>query len=301
MSGTTIVVGVDGSEPSQQAVRWAAREAGARNVRLVLVHAFDTAALPALRDGAGSEISIDEVEKKLAAESTALLDRAMTEVERTDPTVAVETRWDRSDPAVALRSASAQAALVVLGWTGRGVLGTALGSVTLAVASHAECPVVVVRGETSREHEDLPVLVGVDGGPLSDVALAYAFDSAALHRDPLVALHTWTDADTRRAHLETLFAASPWQTMREAEERALAERLAGWRERYPDVEVRTEIAQADPRKALAERSAQARLVVVATRGRGGFSGLLLGSTGLALIQHAGCPVMLVGPDSARQP
>lgn len=295
MSARAVVVGVDGSEPSQQAVRWAAREAGARNARLVLVHAFDT---ERLRTSAGAEMWIDEVEASIAAESTAMLDRAMAEVERVDSGVAMETRWDRADPAEALCAASRDAALVVLGWTGRGVLGTALGSVTLAVASHAECPVVVVRGETFRDGGTRPVLVGVDGGPLSDVALAHAFDAAALHHDPLVALHTWTDADTRRAHLSTLFEASPWQTMREEEERALAERLAGWRERHPDVAVEPVLEQADPRKALAERSTHARLVVVATRGRGGFTGLLLGSTGLALIQHAGCPVMLVGPDAA---
>ncbi|MEQ3552924.1 universal stress protein [Pseudonocardia nematodicida] len=295
MNARAITVGVDGSETARQAVRWAAREASRRGAPLVLVHAFDTMHL---RRSAGTEMWIDDVEKKLAAESTAVLDQARADAAEIDSSVAVEAdcRWDRADPAVALRAASRDALMVVLGWTGRGALGTALGSVTLAVASHAECPVVVVRGSVSDESR--PVLVGVDGGPLSDIALAHAFDAASHHGDPLRALHVWTDADTSRAHLGTMFA-SPWETMREAEERALAERLAGWRERYPDVEVERVLERADPRKALVEQSGTARLVVVATRGRGGFAGLLLGSTGLALIQHADAPVMLVGPEAAH--
>ena len=115
---------------------------------------------------------------------------------------------------------------------------------------------------------------------------------------PLLALHVWTDADTRRTQVDTL-SVSPWQTMREAEERALAERLAGWRQRYPDVEVERVVERSAPRTALVEHSSRSRLVVVATRGRGGFAGLLLGSTGLALVQHSDSPVMLVGPDAAR--
>lgn len=138
----------------------------------------------------------------------------------------------------------------------------------------------------------------MDGGPFSDVALAHAFADASFHGDRLVALHAWTEVDTRRGVGETMFA-NPWHSVHEAEERALAERLAGWRERYPDVEVQRVVERADPRVALVEHSGRAQLVVVATRGRGGFTGLLLGSTGLALIQHSDCPVMLVGPDAAR--
>ena len=89
--------------------------------------------------------------------------------------------------------------------------------------------------------------------------------------------------------------------MREAEERALAERLAGWSERYADIAVERIVDRDNPAEALVERSAAASLVVVATRGRSGFAGLLLGSTGLALIQRAGCPVMLVGPEATPAP
>ncbi|MDN5919161.1 MAG: universal stress protein [Pseudonocardia sp.] len=89
--------------------------------------------------------------------------------------------------------------------------------------------------------------------------------------------------------------------MKHVEERALAERLAGWSERYPDVAVERRIEHDEPARALVELSASSSLVVVATRGRGGFAGLLLGSTGLALIQLAECPVMLVGPESRQIP
>lgn len=294
MNPRAITVGVDGSDASRQAVRWAAREAGHRGARLLLVHAFDTAHLrrsagPGLRTD--NETWIDDIENKLSVESTAIFDQAVADVAEVDGTVAVETRWDGADPAVALRAASREALMVVLGWTGRGVLGTVLGSVTLALASHAECPVVVVRGRTLQPDEALPVLVGVDGGPLSNIALAHAFATASHHGDTLLALHVWSDADTP--------FAVPSETMRDTEERVLAERLAGWGERYPDVKVERALERADPRQALVEHSGRARLVVAATRGRGGFAGLLLGSTGLALIQHADSPVMLVGPDAAR--
>jgi nucleotide-binding universal stress UspA family protein len=210
--------------------------------------------------------------------------------------VEVRTRVDAESPAVALRQASRTAQALVLGVSGRGALGTALGSVTLAAASHAECPVVVVRGDDT-DPPDRPVLVGVDGGPLSDTALAHAFDAAAARGSALTALHVWDDNDTQRYHLSHYFELGGWEQMKHREERALAERMAGWSERYPQVGVERRIEYADPPKALVEASHGCTLVVVATRGRGGFAGLLLGSTGLALIQLAACPVMLVGPES----
>ena len=89
--------------------------------------------------------------------------------------------------------------------------------------------------------------------------------------------------------------------MRDAEERALAERLAGWSARYPGTAVERVVERDGPARALVRHSSDADLVVVATRGRGGFTGLLLGSTGLALIQRADCPVMLVGPEARPEP
>ncbi|MET0190475.1 MAG: universal stress protein [Pseudonocardia sediminis] len=286
-----VVVGVDGSDAALRAVRWAAGEAVRRRTTLLLVHATSATALHAGPASAG--LVVEDVGARVEQEARQILrvaHRAAEEVTVLD----VGLRVDSESPAIALRHASRTAALLVLGATGRGVVGTALGSVTLTVASHAECPVVVVRGEDSAA-SDRPIVVGVDGGPQSDAALAHAFDAAAARGAPLTAVHVWSDNDTERFHLRHYLELTAWERMRDVEERALAERLAGWSQRYPDVVVRRRIEHADPPRVLIEQSARAGLVVAATRGRGGFTGLLLGSTGLALIQRAGCPVMLVGP------
>ncbi|WP_232021202.1 MULTISPECIES: universal stress protein [Pseudonocardia] len=285
----TIVVGVDGSDAALDAVRWAAAEAAHRHAELHLLYAFDIAGLYA--DAAVAPL-LDDVEAAVREEARTILDAARSVAAETAPAVPVETRQDTEAPSSVLHEASRTASLLVLGSSGRGRIGTALGSVTLAVASHAQCPVAVVRG-TARE--SAPVLVGVDGGPLSDAALEHAFEAASAHGAGLVALYAWHDGRS-----PALRAAGAFDRLRDAEERALAERLAGWSERYPDVAVERVVERSEPSRALAQRSTGARLVVVATRGRGGFTGLLLGSTGLSLIQHADCPVLLVGPEAAGQ-
>lgn len=291
----TLVVGVDGSESALEAVRWAAREARRRATPLLLVHALDMIGAYATPVGASLIADLEEAGRAEGAEILGAAQEAARQV----AAVEVATQVDTGSPAAALRFASRSARLLVLGAGGDGV-GAALGSVTLTVAGHAECPVVVVRGAAvpARDHDDRPVVVGVDGGPLSDTALAHGFDAAALLDVPLTAVHVWSDTDLQRLHLRKLFDLKPWERMRDTEERALAERLAGWSERYPNTAVHRVVEKDDPARALVERSGAARLVVVATRGRGGFAGLTLGSTGLRLIQRADCPVMLVGPESA---
>ena len=183
---STVVVGVDGSDAALDAVAWAAREAAARHADLLLVQAFDVAGLYA--DAAVAPL-LDDVEESIREESRATLDAARHAAAQAAPEVAVDLAEDRRAPSTALVERSATAELLVLGSAGRGAMGTALGSVTLAVASHAGCPVVVVRGTSS----DGPVLVGIDGGPLSDVALEHAFAAAAEHGTGLVVLHAWHD------------------------------------------------------------------------------------------------------------
>ncbi|MBP2366401.1 universal stress protein [Pseudonocardia parietis] len=284
-----VVVGVDGSDVALDAVRWAAREAADRHAELTLVYAFDVAGLYA--DGAVAPL-LDDVEEQLRVEGDEVLVAARAAAAEAAPGVASQVRTDRGAPSMVLIEESRKASLLVLGSAGRGALGTALGSVTLAVAAHAESPVVVVRGTV----HDGPVLVGVDGGPLSDGALAHAFAVASAHGAGLTAFYAWHDGRS-----PALRAAGAFDRLRDAEERALAERLAGWSGRYPDVAVERVIERSEPGRALVEHSERSRLVVVATRGRGGFTGLLLGSTGLSLIQRAGCPVMLVGPRAHTAP
>ncbi|GAA1403396.1 hypothetical protein GCM10009639_48190 [Kitasatospora putterlickiae] len=170
---------------------------------------------------------------------------------------------------------SREAALVVVGSRGLGRFGALLiGSVAVHLAAHADCPVLIVRG---RPDPDGPVLVAVDGTGVGAEALGFAFAEASARRAPLTALHI----------------AHPSTGRPDQEERVLAEALAGWREKYPAVEPRSEVVEAHTRPALLEASREAQLLVVGARGRGGFAGLLLGSTSQAMIQHAHCPVVVV--------
>jgi nucleotide-binding universal stress UspA family protein len=107
-------------------------------------------------------------------------------------------------------------------------------------------------------------------------------------------VHAWSD-DTYAGGDETNRNLADWDATEGDEQRVLAERLAGWQEKYPGVEVRRELVRDRPRHALLEWSATAQLVVVGSRGRGGFRGMLLGSTSQALVQHAHCPVLVVRP------
>jgi nucleotide-binding universal stress UspA family protein len=166
-----------------------------------------------------------------------------------------------------------------------------IGSVAVDLAAHASCPVVVVRGPepdyTAPRPE--PVVVGVDGSPTSEAAVAFAFEAAALQNVPLVAVHVWHDLLVD----PTMAPLLDWDVVESDEREVLAERLAGWTAKYPDVPVRRLVACDRPGRALVDESGRAQLVVVGSRGRGGFRGMLLGSVSQALLHHAHCPVAVV--------
>lgn len=134
-----------------------------------------------------------------------------------------------------------------------------------------------------------PVLVGIDGSPVSEAATAVAFEEASLRRVDLIALHVWSDFALFDVPENELAAVH-----RRADE-TLSERLAGWQERYPDVHVRPVVALNRPVHQLLERSEAAQLTVVGSHGRGGFAGMLLGSVSLAVAESARMPVLVVRP------
>jgi nucleotide-binding universal stress UspA family protein len=195
-------------------------------------------------------------------------------------------------PVPVLLGESARAEIVVLGDRGLGgFTGLLIGSVAVEVTAHASCPVIVVRGpEPDRAGpRPEPVVVGVDGSPTSEAATAFAFEAASLRRVPLVAVHVWRDVLVDA----TMAPLLDWDVIDSDEREVLAERLAGWSEKYPDVPVRRLVARDRPARALVEESGRAQLVVVGSRGRGGFHGLLLGSVSQALLHHAHCAVAVV--------
>jgi nucleotide-binding universal stress UspA family protein len=292
-----VVAGVDGSESALEAVRWAALEADRRRAPLRLVNAFGWTSAHHIGDpGLGvdyQEVMLRSVRDDVAAAAAAAAARAA-------PGATIEQDVVTGFPIGVLKAESARAQLVVLGDRGLGgFTGLLIGSVAIALAAHGSCPVVVVRGATYDSPPPLegPVVVGIDGSPTSEAALAFAYGAAALRRVPLVAIHTWLDLLVDPAVAPLL----DWDAIEADERRLLAERLAGWSEKYPDVPVEPLITRDRPARALVEHSEGAQLVVVGSRGRGGFAGLLLGSVSHALLHHAKCPVAVVRPADAQKP
>ncbi|HET6504365.1 MAG TPA: universal stress protein [Amycolatopsis sp.] len=288
-----ILAGVDGSRSALDATRWAAREAARRHAPLRLFHACvlppSAPRVPCALPGGAVEALVDYGHALLRdAERVALEAESGIEVER-------ELRVGNA--AGGLIESSGAARLVVLGSRGLGGFeGMLVGSVPAGVSAHGHCPVVVVRGRTPEDPPPRtgPVVVGVDGSPVSDSAVEFAFDAASLRGVPLVAVHTWTDMSAGETWSVLPFDID-YEAVAEDERRLLAERLAGWHEKYPDVEVRQRVLRDRPVHGLLEAAADARLVVVGSRGRTALKGVGLGSTSQALLHHSACPVAVVRP------
>lgn len=297
----SIVVGVDGSESALRATRWAAREAARRGVPLKLVH---TCYLPPVNPR--SPVPLPRgYRDALLDYGEDWLGQAKAAAEGAAEGVQVDTEVVVGPSAAELIEQSKTARMIVLGSRGLGGFSSLLiGSVAVAVTAHAECPVVVVRGH---EHEDdtpaadAPVLVGVDGSEAGDAALGFAFDAAATLVVPLIAVHVW-NGGTIESGWPTPSMVHSYEELEADEERLLAEGLAGWGEKYPDVDVHRRVRRGHlARELLREASyglgaphhPPAQLIVVGARGRGALAGLALGSVSQAVLHHAKCVVAVV--------
>jgi nucleotide-binding universal stress UspA family protein len=203
-------------------------------------------------------------------------------------TTDVQTAVEHGSVIPTLTDASTGAQLIVVGSRGQGAFGRLLmGSVSTGMVHHAHCPVVVVHEDgTNRPGAGAPVLLGVDGSPASEAATALAFDEASRRGVDLIALHAWSDFGVPTLGID-------WRDCETEGQEALAERLAGWQERYPDVRVHRRIVCDKPARWLSAESRKAQLVVVGSHGRGGFAGMLLGSVSSAVAQSSSAPVIVV--------
>jgi nucleotide-binding universal stress UspA family protein len=291
LAATSVVVGVDGSLDSIRAVQWAAADAARRHRPLHLVHAFNWPKLAYPPPGLALPVAYDAETREAAAQ---MLADAAVQARDIAPDLHITTETALQTSVPALLGASQHAAEVVVGCRGLGGFAAlVVGSTGVQLAAHATCPVVIVR------HHDAPngpdagrVVVGVDGSRNADDALGFAFEQAAFRNTGLTAVHAyrWPATGDPGDLLPLIYDQDD---LREGEGRLLAESLAGWREKYPDIDVRLNTVAGRAGAVLTEASAGAQLLVVGARGHGGFTGLLLGSVSQAVIHHAACPVAVV--------
>lgn len=288
MPESPIVVAADGSAPAYAAVAWAAQTAQRHGASL---HLVNSSTLPTLYGSAAAftQSDFDLVHadgERIVEEATRVANEAAGADAKLDITGQVVT-----GPIIpALLEEAKTARLLVVGSRGLGKVGRALlGSVSAAVTTHAECPVAVIKDETAADavNRTGPVVVGVDGSGNSRDAVVVAFAEADARGAEVVAVHAWSDAS------QFSLPNVEFPAVAEAEEALLSAALAGARQDHPDVAVRTVLVRDRPASNIVEQSAQAQLVVVGSHGRGGFTGMLLGSTSRAVLQNAECPVIVV--------
>lgn len=288
-----IVVGVDDSSASEKALDRALSEAATRDLPVQVVHAWTTPVWMGGIAGMGYNVLASPIDSGQAATELAaeLLSKGMSR-RTSDAQITVETAAPEGDPGRTLVRLSAEADLVVVGGRSQGYIKSALlGSVTSYVLHHASCPVMIVP-ESAGQPEDLQrVVVGVDFSPSSRTALLWGLQAAQRAGCPLVAVHAWL--------VTTLPGRPPLQFVPELPEYANDVRAALDKELHDTlpaghgVDVHAELSHTSAAAGLLVESTPNDLLVLGSRGRGGFASLVLGSVATQCAQHASGPVVVV--------
>jgi nucleotide-binding universal stress UspA family protein len=297
MSGISrppVVVGIDGSECDELAIRWATKEASMRRLPLRVVNVLDPPVM-------APPLDIDLADRILTycrEHARQIVDDGAARARSLVPDVEVTPTVVTGQVVPALLTETANARLVVLG-SGRRFDATRvrLGSVAAHVSAHATCPVIVgrspVTGELATAVGRGGIVVGVDGSAISEAAIAFAFEEASWRGAGLTVIHAW-----QTARMPVTFDVAE-ATREAAEERVLAEALAGWSEKYPDVQVMSRLVRDHPARALMEESMGAVLLVLGSHGRGRFAEMVLGSVSQVVLRHASTSIAIVRNQESR--
>jgi nucleotide-binding universal stress UspA family protein len=293
VDGRPIVLGVDWSDEARKAAMWAAEEATRHNVGVRLVHALNMSGLTS----AGAFVPPADFFTTIESAGHDQLNRVRDEIHRTYPNLALEVDLQTGHPVYTLIEQSRHAGLLVVGGRKQTAVRSLLaGSTALGVAAHAHRPTAVIHGQPGRELPTSgPVVVGVDGSPASESAIAIAFEAASMRGVGLLAVHAWTEFVSDSEYLFARGFFPDWRSIEAEQREMLAERLAGWQEKYPDVTVQRVVGPEKPAPYLLSHAADTQLLVVGSRGRGGFVGMLLGSVSQKLIHQAPCPLIIARP------
>jgi nucleotide-binding universal stress UspA family protein len=284
LSDLPIVVGIDGSEQSQQAMIWALDEAARVKAPVHLVHVMEW--LPGFR-----EVVSEAANRRVLERAQQTADAALTEAQALRPEVATAARIETGVQTTVLCDISKDARMLVLGSRGRGgFVGLLTGSVCETVAAHAHCPVVMVRVNPTAAR--LPVVVGVDPSASGRLAVRFAFEQAASRDVALIGVRAW---HAPMFALDRPHALDGEELDRfESVERELLNRLLSEVSvAFPDVPVERRLVASPAAAAVLAQAEHAQLVVVGSRGHGGFAGALLGSVSRQVLHHARCPVAIV--------
>ncbi|MDH6522184.1 universal stress protein [Streptomyces sp. SAI-090] len=285
--GEPVVVGVDGSEPSLRAVDWAGDEAVLRGVPLKVVYAC----LWERYEGAALARDIGKPSALPLAQDVA--GAAAQRASARHPGLQVSADVVFEEPEYALVREARNACALVVGTRGRsGIAEMLLGSVSLAVAAQADCPVIVLRG--THDNQSTPpvhgrIVVGVGKDVKESAAVRFAAEEARRRGVPLEAIRAWRCP----AHESTdhpLLASEP---ARLHEERAAEELEAALQDLPPDADVHRRTVEGHARRVLADASHSADLLVVGANRRDGHVGLQLGRVSHAVLHHSACPVAIV--------
>jgi nucleotide-binding universal stress UspA family protein len=258
MSAKPIVAATDGSEESLRAVDWAAREAVLRGAPLRIVSAPGLLPRMAGSQGRSEYQTVSDVIRK---DSDTALAAAAARAAKVAPDLLIDTDHLQGPPAEAVTASGSGALMLVVGSRGIGAFAAMiLGSVSRYAATHASCPVVVVREETGAAQRQ----VGVGIGEQEDntAALTFAFEEASLRKASLVAIHAWHTPELDMSRAGDQFTAPDRDALETEATRQLEALLVDWRKKYPDVQVSHDVVHGHPGRALAGLSARAELVVL---------------------------------------